>query len=49
MVRLYAKEAATELANIIGSVKSDSRETNTGLTDEFATSAGDKLDDIFQD
>ena len=49
MVRLYAKEAASELAKIIASVKSSDRESHIGLTDEFAASAGDKLDDIFQD
>lgn len=49
MVRLYAKEGASELAKIIVSAKSDPRKSHTGLTDEFAASAGDKLDDIFQD
>ncbi len=49
MVRLYAKEAASELAKIIASVRSSSRESHAGLSDEFATTAGDKLDDIFQD
>ena len=49
MVRLYAKEADSELEKIIASVKSSDRESHIGLTDEFAASAGDKLDDIFQD
>ncbi len=49
MVRLYAKETALELAKIVASVRSSVRESHTGLTDEFAASAGDKLDDIFQD
>jgi len=48
MVRLYAKEAAAELSRILASPPTDSRK-GEGLTDEFASSAGDKLDDIFQD
>ena len=49
MVRLYAKEAATELANIFASLRAERQPKETGLSDEFAASAGDKLDDIFQD
>lgn len=49
MVRLYAKETATELAKIFASLKSKGRAGEPGLTDEFATNAGEKLDDIFQD
>jgi predicted regulator of Ras-like GTPase activity (Roadblock/LC7/MglB family) len=49
MVRLYAKEAASGLAKIIASLKAEVQAKPSGLTDEFAASAGDKLDDIFQD
>lgn len=49
MVRLYAKETATELAKIFASLKAKAQAEGPGLTDEFAASAGDKLDDIFQD
>ena len=49
MVRLYAKEGATELAKIFVALKSRNNADHAGLTDEFAASAGDKLDDIFQD
>ena len=48
MVRLYAKEAAAELTKIFATLKPDDKR-NSGLTDEFAASAGSKLDDIFQD
>jgi len=49
MVRLYAKEASVELTKVFNSLKSKSQPENTALNDEFATSAGDRLDDIFQD
>jgi predicted regulator of Ras-like GTPase activity (Roadblock/LC7/MglB family) len=49
MVRLYARETAVELVNIFESLKSRTQDGSPGLTDEFAASAGDKLDDIFQD
>ncbi len=49
MVRLYAKETSAELEQIFsaGLAKRDGPET--GITEEFASSAGDKLDDIFHD
>jgi predicted regulator of Ras-like GTPase activity (Roadblock/LC7/MglB family) len=49
MVRLYAKETAVELVKIFESIKTRDQSEDPGLTDEFAASAGDKLDDIFQD
>ncbi len=49
MVRLYAKETALELGKIFNSLQARSRESGATLSDEFAASAGDKLDDIFQD
>jgi predicted regulator of Ras-like GTPase activity (Roadblock/LC7/MglB family) len=49
MVRLYAKETASEMAKIFASLKSRSHDKESGLSAEFAASAGDKLDDIFQD
>jgi predicted regulator of Ras-like GTPase activity (Roadblock/LC7/MglB family) len=49
MVRLYAKETAAELVKIFASLKSKVQAESPGLSDEFAASAGDKLDDIFQD
>jgi predicted regulator of Ras-like GTPase activity (Roadblock/LC7/MglB family) len=49
MVRLYAKETASELAKIFVALKSRNRDNESGLSPEFAASAGDKLDDIFQD
>ena len=49
MVRLYAKETAAELAKIFSSLKSKGQAEGPGLTDEFAASAGNRLDDIFQD
>ncbi|MFH2057112.1 MAG: roadblock/LC7 domain-containing protein [bacterium] len=48
MVRLYAREAAEELERIfIETAKSGGE--RQGLSDEFASSAESKLDDIFQD
>ncbi|MCX6827974.1 MAG: roadblock/LC7 domain-containing protein [candidate division Zixibacteria bacterium] len=49
MVRLYAKETAVELGRIFASLKARARTEGSGLSDEFAASAGNKLDDIFQD
>jgi predicted regulator of Ras-like GTPase activity (Roadblock/LC7/MglB family) len=49
MVRLYAKETAIELGRIFASLKSHVPVGSTALSEDFATSAGDKLDDIFQD
>ena len=49
MVRLYAKEAAAELSNIFTELMNRSEEDKPGISDEFASSAGDRLDDIFQD
>jgi predicted regulator of Ras-like GTPase activity (Roadblock/LC7/MglB family) len=49
MVRLYAKETALELARVIASLKAEENQTPRGLSDDFADSAGEKLDDIFQD
>lgn len=49
MVRLYAKEAATELSNTFAAIKARNQSSSPGLTDEFTASAGNKLDDIFQD
>jgi len=49
MERLYAKETASELAKIFASLKSQAHTGGPGLTDEFTTTAGHKLDDIFQD
>nr|MBN2276710.1 roadblock/LC7 domain-containing protein [candidate division Zixibacteria bacterium] len=49
MVRLYAKETAIDLARIFVSLKAKGQADNRGLADDFAASAGEKLDDIFQD
>jgi len=49
MVRLYAKEAAAELAKIFTSLMNRPDEDKPGIDNEFASSAGDRLDDIFQD
>ncbi len=50
MVRLYARETSVELGNIFEALKTRSTGGGkSGVTDEFAASAGDKLDDIFQD
>jgi predicted regulator of Ras-like GTPase activity (Roadblock/LC7/MglB family) len=49
MVRLYAKESSVELGKIFNDIKGKSQKQGPGLTDEFAATAGDKLDDIFQD
>ena len=49
MVRLYAKEASVELSKVFTSVKDKNQPKESALNDEFAASAGEKLDDIFQD
>ena len=50
MVRLYAKETALELGKIFASLVARSQAGGGAtLSDEFAATAGDKLDDIFQD
>jgi predicted regulator of Ras-like GTPase activity (Roadblock/LC7/MglB family) len=48
MVRLYAKEAALELAKIFDQVK-DSEKRGADISTQFAEQAQNKLDDIFQD
>ena len=49
MVRLYARETAVDLVNIFNALKTRDNSNDPGLSDDFAASAGDKLDDIFQD
>jgi len=49
MVRLYAKEASADLEQIFTDTLSKGNADDSGLTDEFTASAGDKLDDIFHD
>lgn len=49
MVRLYAKEASVDLEQIFTDSLSKGSADDSGLTDEFTASAGDKLDDIFHD
>ncbi len=49
MVRLYAKEAAADLGKVFMSLLNRSDEDKPRIDDEFASSAGDRLDDIFQD
>lgn len=49
MVRLYAKEASDELMQIFSECLSKDGQEDSGLSEEFTSSAGDKLDDIFQD
>jgi predicted regulator of Ras-like GTPase activity (Roadblock/LC7/MglB family) len=48
MVRLYAKEAALELARIFDQIK-DSEKRGADISTQFAEQAQNKLDDIFQD
>lgn len=48
MVRLYAREAAEELEQVFEETTKSGGERQ-GLSEEFANSAGSKLDDIFQD
>jgi predicted regulator of Ras-like GTPase activity (Roadblock/LC7/MglB family) len=51
MVRLYAKETASELTKIFDQIskKTGARAGNTSISGEFAEAAQDRLDDIFQD
>ncbi len=50
MVRLYAKETALELAQIFEEIsKNSNKKAPPSVTDDFASKAQDKLDDIFQD
>ena len=50
MVRLYAKETSIELGKIFDKIKEQSADqTKAGITQDFASQAEDKLDDIFQD
>jgi predicted regulator of Ras-like GTPase activity (Roadblock/LC7/MglB family) len=49
MVRLYAKEASTELEQIYSASLAKRDPHEAGLSEEFTASAGDKLDDIFHD
>jgi len=49
MVRLYAKEAADDLEKIFKASLEKGTSDESGLSEEFTTSAGDKLDDIFHD
>lgn len=50
MVRLYAKETSVQLAQVFQKIKENSAFTeNAGISSDFASQAGDKLDDIFQD
>jgi predicted regulator of Ras-like GTPase activity (Roadblock/LC7/MglB family) len=48
MVRLYAKEASLELAQIFEDLKAGSAR-ESGVSADFADEAQNKLDDIFQD
>jgi predicted regulator of Ras-like GTPase activity (Roadblock/LC7/MglB family) len=50
MVRLYAKETSIELGKIFDKIKEQSADENkAGISQDFASQAEDKLDDIFQD
>jgi predicted regulator of Ras-like GTPase activity (Roadblock/LC7/MglB family) len=50
MVRLCAKETSAELAKIFDRIKKNSQAAaGAGVSNEFASMAQDKLDDIFQD
>ena len=50
MVRLYAKETSLELGKVFAEIKEGSGSGGKpGITDEFASVAQDKLDDIFRD
>ncbi|RKX26200.1 MAG: roadblock/LC7 domain-containing protein [Candidatus Zixiibacteriota bacterium] len=48
MVRLYAREAAVELTEILQKIQNRGG-SQEGLSDEFADKANEKMDDIFQD
>ena len=47
MVRLYAKEASSELVGVLGAIKK--KDKADGVSSDFAEEAQSKLDDIFQD
>ncbi len=50
MVRLCAKETAAELTKVFDKISQNSQtKAASAVTDDFATMAQDKLDDIFQD
>jgi predicted regulator of Ras-like GTPase activity (Roadblock/LC7/MglB family) len=51
MVRLYAKESATELSRIFDQItrKAGARTGNASISGDFADATQDRLDDIFQD
>ncbi len=49
MVRLYAKEAAEELQKIFETVLRKVNSSDQGLSEEFTTSAENKLEDIFRE
>jgi len=49
MVRLYAKEIGESLQEILNSAGKKTKNDGLTLDKEFSSSAGDKLDDIFQD
>ncbi|MGB5107976.1 MAG: roadblock/LC7 domain-containing protein [Candidatus Zixiibacteriota bacterium] len=49
MVRLYAKEAAEELQKVFETVLQKINSDDQGLSEEFTTSAENKLEDIFRD
>jgi predicted regulator of Ras-like GTPase activity (Roadblock/LC7/MglB family) len=50
MVRLYAKETAAELTKIFDEIKQNSQaKASSTVSNDFASIAQDKLDDIFQD
>ncbi|HOP07346.1 MAG TPA: roadblock/LC7 domain-containing protein [candidate division Zixibacteria bacterium] len=51
MVRLYAKEVAVELAKVFDQIRENAKKEGgkSGISDDFASMAQDRLDDIFQD
>lgn len=49
MVRLYAKEAAEELQKVFETVLQKINSDDQGLSEEFTTSAENKLEDIFRE
>lgn len=50
MVRLYARETSVELAKIFEKIKENSgNKEEVAISNDFASQAEDKLDDIFQD
>lgn len=48
MVRLYAKETAIELSKIFDEMKKTVKD-DSGISNDFAEQAQEKMDDIFQD